>query len=387
MKLYTALLVGLLAAASCKDKKQGFGKGQPSFQDARPYPVAVVYSGAATIYFSFPASIVGQQIVEIRPKVDGFIQDIYVDEGSMVSKGQLLFQLNNPLYEQAVRSMSAAVKVAEADVKTAEMNVEKVKPLAEKEIVSKFELQTAGYTLLSRKAALEAAQANLNNANANLQYTFIRSPVSGLMGNLPYKVGSLVSSTSQNPLTTVVDTKNILAYFSLNEKILLAIIKNLSGNTLQEKLKNIKAIYLILPNGNRYNQPGVIQSANGLVNAQTGSSNFKGLFPNPDGLIRSGNSGTVEIPVSLDSALIIPQTSVFEMQGKKFVYRLNEKDSIIGTSISVSQNNLNGFYIVQNGLTARDRIVTDGIASLRPGMKVKPMIQKYDSLYQFNVIK
>ena len=206
------------------------------------YKTAVVYSEPATIYYIFPASIQGEQNVEIRPKVDGFVEHIYVDEGSVVHKGRLLFKLNNPQYEEAVRSADASVKIGQANVQAAEMNVEKVKPLVEKDIISKYELQSNEYTLQSQQASLASAQANLVNAKVNVGYTIISSPANGVIGALPYKVGSLVSSTSANPLTTVYNTKNVYAYFSLNEKQLLGFTRSARGKTLEKA--NIRSLQL-----------------------------------------------------------------------------------------------------------------------------------------------
>lgn len=369
----------VLTMAGCAGKSKN--ANQVAVQ-VLPYKTAPVYSGPATIYYIFPASIQGEQNVEIRPKVDGFVEHIYIDEGSVVHKGQLLFKLNNPQYEEAVRSAAASVKIAEANVQAAEMNVEKVKPLVEKDIISKYELQSNEYTLQSQHASLASAQANLVNAKVNVGYTSISSPANGVIGALPYKVGSLVSSTSANPLTTVYNTKNVYAYFSLNEKQLLGFTRSARGKTLEDKLANLPDVSLILADGTEYAEKGRITTISGLISTETGSANLRGTFPNQRGLIRSGSSGMVKVPVHLDSAILIPQRATFDIQSKKFVYLLKDKDSIVNAAIQVSANTIGDLYVVESGLKPGDAIVLEGISNLHTGMTIKPVMVRADSLYQ-----
>lgn len=346
-----------------------------------PYKVTAVYSGPATTLYSFPATIQGQQNVEIRPKVDGFIQRIFVDEGATVRKGQPLFQLRNPQYEAAVRSASSAVKIAEADVLTAEMNVEEVKPLVEKNILSPYELKSKEYALQSKKASLASANADLVNAQVNVSYTFLTSPSDGVIGSIPYKTGSLVSSTSANPLTTVYNTKNVYAYFSLNEKQVLSFLRAVKGNSIQDKLATMPDATLILADGSEYPARGRVLTASGLISTETGSASFRATFPNMLGLIRSGSSATIKLPVHLDTAILIPQIATYDLQGKKFVYAITDKDSTVSTAIQVSGNPIGNFYLVESGLKKGDNIVLEGVGNLREGTRVKPVPVNMDSLY------
>ncbi len=164
------------------------GSGGPA--GPMKYKTSAVYSGPATMYYSFPATIQGQQDIEIRPKVDGFIEKIFVQEGAVVHKGQPLFQLRNPQYDAAVRSAIASVRIAEADANTAEMNVEKVKPLVDKNIISDYELKSDEFTLQSKQASLASAKADLLNARVNEGYTFLTSPADGVISTIPYKVAA-----------------------------------------------------------------------------------------------------------------------------------------------------------------------------------------------------
>jgi membrane fusion protein (multidrug efflux system) len=355
------------------------GPGEPT--GPAPYKSAEVYAGSATIFYSFPATIEGEQNVEIRPKVDGFIQKIFVDEGATVHKGQPLFELRNPQYEAAVRSAAAAVKIAEADVQTAEMDVEKVRPLVERKIISDYELKSKQYTLNSKKASLASAQAELVNAKVNVGYTYLISPSNGVIGSIPYKVGSLVSSTSANPLTTVYNTNNIYVYFSLNEKQLLEFSRTVKGTTIKEKLATMADVSLILADGTEYPAKGRVVTASGLISTETGSVSFRANFPNTLGLIRSGSSATIKIPVNMENALLIPQNATYDMQGQKFVYTLSGKDSTVNTGIRVSANPVGNLYVVESGLKKGDKLVVEGVGNLKPGMAIKPLPANTDSLY------
>jgi len=369
----------------CKnDTKEGLVPGSP--KTAQSYKVAPVYYGQATMIYSFPCTIQGEQDVAIIPRVDGFIQRIYVDEGATVKKGQILFQLKNPQYEEAVRSVNAAVKIAEANVLSAKMNVEQVRPLVEKNIISDYALKSNEYALASAEASLASAKADLMNAQVNVGYTTIRSPSDGVVGNIPYKTGSLMSSASGIALTTVYNTANVYAYFSINEKQLLQFTKNRKNSTQKDALESIPEVSLVLADGITYSLKGKITTYSGAINTQTGSANFRATFPNPDGLIRSGSSANIQIPVIIDTTAVVPQDATFDVQGKKFVYKLGEKGGIINTGIEVNDITIGNLYIVSEGLKQGDSIVVSGVGSLRPGMQIKPLAVNRDSLYR-NVIE
>jgi membrane fusion protein, multidrug efflux system len=378
--LFMLLFASLLFNACHSGKGPAAGPGAPS--GSMPYKTATVYSGPATMSFSFPATIEGEQDIEIRPKVDGFIEKIFVDEGAVVHKGQPLFKLRNPQYEAAVRSASAAVKIAEADVMTAEMNVEKVRPLVDKKIISDYELKSDEFALQSKKASLASANADLLNAQVNVGYTFLTSPADGVISTIPYKVGTLITSASANPLTTVYNTKNIFAYFSVNEKQLFGFLREVKGNSLKEKLATTEDVSIVLADGSEYPIKGRIVTASGLVKTETGSVSFRANFSNPQGLIRSGNSAIINLPVKLDTAILIPQNSTYDLQGKKFVYALSEKDSVISVPVQLLENAIGDLYIVKSGLKTGDRIVIEGVGSLKPGMAIKSVPVNTDSLYR-----
>ncbi|HET6996486.1 MAG TPA: efflux RND transporter periplasmic adaptor subunit [Chitinophagaceae bacterium] len=364
--------------ASCGSKKQGAASVSSA---SKSYGVIIAVPRTTVIYSDFPATIQGQQNVEIRPQIDGYMKGIYVDEGSVVKKGQLLFRISAPLYEQGVRTAEANIKIAQADLNAAQMEVNKVKPLVERNIISSYELQSAEYTLQSKQAALAQANATLINARTNLSYATIYSPADGVIGIIPFKIGALVSSTTTQPLTTVSNIQNIYAYFSINEKQQLDFLTNTKGNTLREKLSALPPVTLMLANGSMYDQKGRIETIGGLVNVPTGSVAFRATFQNPDGLIRSGSSATVQIPQTIDTALLVPQSATYQIQGKLFVYLAASDNTVHSTAIQVNSNASGHSYVVEQGLRPGDKIVVEGIGNLREGLAINPRVINADSVY------
>ncbi len=346
------------------------------------YPILTISQRQTTLFKDYPATIQGEQNIEIRPKIDGYIESIYVDEGATVKKGQLLFRINAPQYEQLVRTAQATINIAEAEVNAAKMQVEKVQPLVEKDIISKYELQSAEYTLQARQANLLQARATLANARTNLGYTTVTSPVNGVVGTIPYRLGSLVGSNTSQPLTTVANIGKIFAYFSINEKESLVFSRTAKGATIPERLATLPPVILILADGTEYEHKGKVEAASGLISTQTGASSVRATFPNPGNHIQSGSSGKVRIPQTLDSVLLVPQKSTYELQGKHFVYLVEPKGTIRSTQIDVLEGSDGQFFVVQEGLKAGQKIVLDGINSLKDAMQIKPVNTNTDSVYQ-----
>ncbi|WP_199139506.1 efflux RND transporter periplasmic adaptor subunit [Pedobacter sp. ASV12] len=379
IRLSLILFLGTVLA-SCGGKDDKAAKAAAAAGQPQAYPVFAVSTQATTLDQDYPATIEGIQDIDIRPKVDGFIEKIYVDEGAVVKKGQLLFTINAPQYEQQVRTATAAISSAEANVNAAQLQVNKTKPLVDKEIISKYELEAAQLTLQSRKAALAQAKADLVNAKTNLGYTSITSPVDGVVGSLPYKTGTLVSSTSAQPLTTVSNISKVYAYFSLNEKQLLDFSTTYKGKTLAEQMKNIPAVSLVLADGSVYAQNGKIESINGQINTSTGSASLRATFPNPVSLLKSGASALVRIPQHLENVILIPQKSTTDLQGKKFVYVLGDSAKVVSTEIQVMELTKGNFYVVTKGLKAGDKVVLEGFQSLKDGTAIKPEELNADSV-------
>ena len=368
-----AILIGVLLF-SCTEKKQL--KPDPP----KEYSVLTLQPHSTTTFSDFPATMQGENIVEIRPMVDGYLEAIYVQEGATVRKGQLLFKIRNPLYDQAVVTANATIKIALADVNTARMDVEKVRPLVEKEIVSKYELESAIFTLQSKEATLAQAYATLANARTNLGYTTLLSPQNGIIGSIPYKIGALVSSTSPSPLTILANTGRVFAYFSWNEKELLTFMSKIVGNTLQEKLNHLPPVNLLLADGSEYPEKGKLETASGLISTETGTASFKAIFPNPKGIIHSGASAVVRLHQTLNEALLVPQSSSYELQDKRFVYALTAKNMVMSREIESKPTNDGQFLIVTNGLKKGDKVVVNG-SNLKDSTFITPKYVKTDSIY------
>lgn len=375
--IYLSLIALILFSSCGNDQKKG---AAPAVQ-VQVYPVVALSAISTSLETDYPATLEGIQNIDIRPKVDGFIERIYVDEGAAVKKGQLLFSINAPQYEQLVRTANAAISSAEADVNAAQLQVNKTRPLVEKDIISKYDLESAELTLQSRKAALARTKAELVNARVNLGYTRITSPVDGVIGSIPFKTGSLVSGTSAQPLTTVSNISKVYAYFSMNEKQLLDFSRNYKGKDLQAQIKNIPSVSLVLSDGSAYAENGKVESINGLINTNTGSVSLRATFSNPSMLLRSGASASVRIPQHLENALLIPQNSTIDLQGKKFVYVVDSKGIIKNTEVEIMELAKGNFYVVTKGLKAGDKIVLEGFQSLKDGMEIKPDEKNADSVY------
>ncbi|MBD8348072.1 MULTISPECIES: efflux RND transporter periplasmic adaptor subunit [unclassified Dysgonomonas] len=361
-RLNVGVLVALLLV-SCGNSKQEAPK-----QEAPVYPTTVLSEQNTVLETVYPATIKGQEDIEIRPRIDGFIDAIYVDEGALVRKGQALFKINSPQSEQALLSAQAAVNSAQAALNTAQLNVERIRPLAQKGIVSNVQLETTENAYESSKAAFAQAQATLSNAKATMGWTSVTSPVDGIVGSIPYRQGSLVDKSYV--LTTVANTNNVYVYFSLNEKDLMDFLQKAPGKTQAEKIKNMPELSLILADGTVYPEKGKISTISGLVNTTTGSVNFRADFPNPHGLLRSGTSGKISIPRHLENVLLVPQKATFAQQDKVLVYKV-QGDSVVQTPITVLQTPGGQEYAVTAGLSAGDRIVADGVATLTNGKKIK----------------
>jgi membrane fusion protein, multidrug efflux system len=368
--------LSLLLLASCGSEEAPAAPG-----GIKPYQVLEIEQQNTTIETTYPAVLEGIENVDIHPKIDGFVEKIAVDEGQFVKKGQLLFTISAPQYEQLVRTARAAVKSAEAGVSVARLQVQKTKSLVDKNIVNKYELQEADLTLQTKLAELAQAEANLVNANVNLGYTRISSPVDGVIGSLTFKPGSLVSSNMTKPLTTVSNISKIYAYFSMNEKQLLEFIRHTKGADLKSKISNTPLVSMILSDGSLYPDKGSIGSINGLIDPRTGSARIRATFSNTLNLLRSGGSAQIRIPQEISNGFLIPQRAVADVQGKKFVYTVAKNGTISMTNVEVMEATSGHFYIVTKGVKRKDSVVLEGIQFLKDGMKIKPVKADPKAIY------
>ena len=358
------LAASALLVASCGKS----GGGRPNFGD-NEYPVVTVGTSSAAMQTTYPATILGVQDVEIRPKVSGFITKIYVKEGQTVSAGQTLFEIDNVTYQAQVRQAQAAVNTAQSQVNTAKLTYENSKKLFENRVIGDYELQTAENTFKSAEAQLAQAQAALASAKEALNFCYVKSPARGVVGTLPFKVGTLVSGS--NALTHVADISSMEVYFSVNEKDMLNFAKAEGG--ANGAVAAFPPVKLQLADGTVYGHEGKMTAISGVIDQATGSVQLKALFPNPEHLLKSGGSGTIVIPNDNQNAIVIPQACVMEVQNKKFVYTLGAENKVQYTEIAVDPQNDGNNYVVTSGLKVGDKYVTNGITKLSDQMVIVPI--------------
>ncbi len=352
----------MFAAATLLLASCGGGGGRPTFGD-NEYPVLTVGTSSTQMQTTYPAIIKGVQDVQICPKVQGFITQINVKEGQTVSAGQVLFVLDNVTYQSQVRQAQASVNTSEASCNTAKLNFENSQKLFENGVIGDFELKSATNSYEQAKASLSAAQASLASAKEMLSFCYVKSPAAGVVGTLPYKIGTLVNTSTV--MTTVSNNSSMEVYFSLTEKDAM--------NMTQASLGEMPSVQLRLADGTIYNHEGKVTKMSGVIDAATGSVQIIALFPNPEKLLKSGGSGAIVIPKSNSNAIVIPQGCVSEVQDKKFIYLLGEGNKVKYSEIKVDPQNDGKNYIVTEGLKVGDKYVTNGITKLSDGMEIVPI--------------
>ena len=368
MKIKNYFLIASMAAlvVACGGKRGGM----PNFGDDE-YPVVSVETTASSSQSSYPATIKGVQDVEIRPKVAGFITRINVREGQAVKAGQLLFVIDNATYQAAVRQSQAAVNTAKAQLNTAKLTYENNQKLFEQNIIGDYELSAARNSYETASASVAQAEAALASARETLSFCYVKSPVAGLIGSLPYKVGSMVSSGSTPALTTVSDNSSMEVYFSMTEKDILDMAK--TSGTAQAAIASMPTVTLQLADGTTYNHPGKVTKMSGVLDAATGSAQLIAVFQNPERLLKSGGSGSIIVPHDNVASIVVPQSCVMEIQDKKFMYTVGKDNKVKYTEIKVAPQNDGNNYVVTEGLNVGDRYVTNGITKLTDGMEIKPI--------------
>ncbi|MED9945418.1 MAG: efflux RND transporter periplasmic adaptor subunit [Hallella sp.] len=365
------LLFAALAAmlVSCGGKKSS---GKPNFGD-NEYAVRTIGAQSAELQTTYPATIRGMQDVEIRPKVSGFITKLCVKEGQTVKAGQLLFVIDNVTYAAAVRQAKAAVNSAKAQLNTARLTYNNNEKLFKNNVIGSYELQSAKNNMQAAAAALAQAEASYVSAKENLSYCYVTSPASGVIGDLPYRVGALVSASSQQPLTTVSNISTMQVYFSMTEKELLDMTKTAGG--LHTAIKDYPAVKLQLADGTIYDHPGRVATVSGVIDATTGSVSMRADFPNPQHLLKSGGSGSIVVPHVSSSAIVIPQYAVAQVQDKHFVYIVGKDNKVKYSAVTVDPQDDGKNFIITSGLKVGDRIVVNGISSLTDGAEIKPITE------------
>jgi len=336
--LYASLIsiVYLSSCASKKAEKEETGK----------YTV----TSPTRIDTSFTKEYVSQiksiRNIEIRAQEKGFLQNIYVDEGQFVKAGQVLFRIMPKIYE-------AEVLKAEAEAKGAEIELQNTTALADKNVVSKNEQAIA-------QAKLDQAKAEMSLAKLHLSFTEIRAPFDGTIDRIPKKLGSLIDEGEL--LTSLSDNSQMFAYFNVSEPEYLEYETNAKGRG------NTK-VGLLLANNRPLQYKGIVETIESEFDNETGNIAFRARFPNPDKLLKHGETGKVLMTIPVSKALIIPQKATYEIQDKKYVFVVDKNNVVKSKNITIS-GELPDLYVVASGLTENDRILFEGVQKVKDDDKI-----------------
>ena len=350
--------------------------GQNSKQDTLQLPVITLSGRDTVLQTAYVADIQAIKNVEIRARVKGFLEGIYIDEGRLVKKGQLLFKINDDEYKTMLSKARAALQNAEAAARATQLEVERVQILVDKHVVVPSELDVAKARLAADNANIEEARSSVTSAENHLSYTAVRAPFDGLIDRIPLKSGSLIDEGTL--LTSLSDISAMYAYFSFpeNEYLQYQRTRHLaaqgqdSAGQPAHGLPNEK-VKLVLADGSNYPYSGVIETVEGEIEQTTGSIDFRARFPNPQQLLRHGATARLYISTRADSVLLVPQRSVFDIQDKSYVY-LVDKDNKLHMQSFEPLTRFSHYYIVKQGLHPSDRILYEGAQNVREGMIIKP---------------
>ncbi len=373
MKGTVKKLLPMIVLAVSASLMSSCGNKQGGLPQSNEYPVITIQSTNSEMSSSYPATIRGKQDIEIRPKISGFITKLCVDEGSVVRKGQVLFTIDNVQYRAVLNQAEASLNSAKSALATAELTYNNKKELYNQNIVGDFDLQSAANSYATAKATVAQAEAAVVSARDNLSYCNVTSPSNGVVGTIPYRVGSLVSSSMATPLTVVSNIDEMYVYFSVNEKQILEMTRASEGKNVIEAFPEVQ---LELADGSIYTQVGHVSTVSGVIDQNTGSVSVRADFANPDHLLKSGGQGNIIITRKTEGVIIIPQAATAEVQDKVFVYVLGKDNKVSYTAIEVDPQNDGQNYIVTKGLKDGDRIVTKGITKLTDGAEIKPVTEE-----------
>ncbi|MBQ5374584.1 MAG: efflux RND transporter periplasmic adaptor subunit [Bacteroidaceae bacterium] len=363
--LLTAI-VGLAVLTSC-------GKKQQQQMPSAVYKTVKVSTQTIQLDTEYSATIRGRQDIDVYPQVGGTLQKLCVTEGQTVKKGQTLFIIDQVPFQAALNTAEAALKAAEAQQATAELNYNSRKQLFDERVVSEFDMQTAHNALLSAKAAVAQAKAQVVNARNSLSYTVVKSPSDGVVGTLPYRQGALVGSSMPKPLTTVSDNSQMYVYFSLNESELLKLAREYGS--IDSAVVNMPPVRLLLVDGSEYEEVGKVESVSGVVDRSTGSVQLRAVFNNPNKLLHSGSTGNVIIPATFENVIVVPAAATVQTQDKFKVFIVDENGIAHSQLITINEKDGGNEFIVTSGLKGGEEIVAEGAGMVKEGQDVKKLNQ------------
>lgn len=328
-------------------------------------PVVELSNKDTILQKKYVASIEALRNVELRNKVAGYLEKIYVDEGQAVKKGQLLFAINKDEYQAEVSKAQAVLSNAIAEAKEAEVLMGRVKLLVDKNVISPSELEVSKAQKNARQAKINEAQSTLTNARTRLSYTYLRAPFDGIINRIPFKAGSLLSEGSL--LTTVSDISFVYAYFNISEDEYLKYFRD----KLRKENHRSNQVQLNLADASRYKYTGEIETMTSEFDQGTGSIALRARFPNPNKILRHGASGELILSTKADDVILVPQRSVFEIQDKNYVFAVDKNNTLKMKSF-LTKTRIADFYIVQSGLQPGEKIVFEGTQNLKEGMQIIP---------------
>lgn len=366
---YVKVALLTVLSAGCTEKEQKVDEAQ----EVQMLPVTEIMMKDTILHHSYIADIQAIQNVEIRARVQGFLEKVYVDEGQEVKKGQLLFKINDEEYKAELAAAKAKLKSAIAEAKAVELEVDRLRVLVEKNVISKTELDVALARLDAVNARIGAARSAESNAAVRLSYTSIRAPFDGIIDRIPLKAGSLIDHGTL--LTTASDISAVYVYFNVSEGEYLEYVKAKINNAAKKN----DVVRLILADGTAYPYKGTIETMEGEFKASTGSIAFRAQFPNPNKLLKHGATGKINLSNTLHNALMVPQKAVFEIQDKNYVFVVDANNQVSMRSF-IPKTRFSYYYIVESGLKPGDRIVFEGIQNIRDGMHITPRPIAVDTL-------
>lgn len=350
-------------------------KSSPDQTSAAPpppvLPVSLVNERTETTFIEYPAAIQGAVDIDVRPQVSGYLQSVLVNEGAYVTAGQTLFKINENPFREALNNAKASLHAAEAAILNAQLEVDKLTPLVQNKVVSEFQLKTAKTAYKIAQANAEQAKASVASAQINLGYTNVKATVSGYIGRIPKKQGSLVSPTDQIALTQLSDIHEVHVYFALAENDFNSFNANYPGKSPADRIAHLPAVELVLADESIYPIKGKIDMIDGQFDKNTGAITLRASFPNASGTLRSGNTGKLRLGLKHDDAILIPQSATVEMQDKVFVFALNKGNKVSKMPITVvGKSGTN--YLVKDGVKSGDQIVLSGLDRLQEGQVITP---------------
>jgi membrane fusion protein, multidrug efflux system len=363
------LIISGVVFTACSTQSQDVSENKDSIPTI---PVTELKTQKTDLHREYVGDIHAVKNVEIYARVKGYLEEVYVDEGKEVKKGQTLFRINNEEYEANLAKAKANLQSAIAEAKGAELELKRVRLLAEKNVISKTEVDVAEAKLAAANAKIDEAKSEKSNATIHLAQTQIKAPFDGIIDRIPNKIGSLINEGTL--LTTLADTKNVFAYFNVSENEYLEYVRARGKAATKEAI-----VELELADGSFFNHKGTIETMEGAFDEGTGSIAFRARFANPEKLLKHGSTGTIRLTNTVDNAILVPQKAAFEIQDKSFVYVLG-KNNKVSTRSFVPKSRFAGYYVVKSGLEAGEKIVYEGLQSLKDGSVITPKIISLDSL-------